>query len=63
MNGTAFLFTGLVTLFLLGPFVFALVTIAEQAQIWAHQVAIAEKQGLAARGMVGRGAACRRLAG
>ena len=48
LNGAAFLFTGLVTLFLLGPFIFALVTIAEQVQVWAHQVAVAEKQGLAA---------------
>ena len=43
---TALLFTVLVTLFLLGPFVFALITIAEQAQTWLAQLSVAEKQGL-----------------
>jgi len=44
---TALLFTALVSLFLLGPFVFALITIAEQAQTWVTQLSLAEREGVA----------------
>ncbi len=47
-NVTALLFTALVTLLVLGPLGFAFFTIAAQAQIWAHAIGVADKQGLAA---------------
>jgi len=45
--GTALLFTVLVTVLVLGPFVFALVAVVGHAEAWAHAIVLAEKQGLA----------------
>jgi predicted PurR-regulated permease PerM len=46
-NVTPLLFTVLVTLFILGPFAFAIGAVAAQAQTWAHEIVVAENQGLA----------------
>jgi predicted PurR-regulated permease PerM len=46
-TATALLFTILVTLLVLGPYVFALIAIARQAQRWAAEIAFAEAHGLA----------------
>src|SRR5262249_38894338 len=46
-NGTPLVFTALITLFVLGPFGFAFITIGAQAQVWAREVAFAEQYGLA----------------
>jgi predicted PurR-regulated permease PerM len=48
LSVTALLFTAFVTLLVLGPLGFAFFAIAGQAQIWAHAIGVADKQGLAA---------------
>src|SRR5215472_4001540 len=45
-NGAALLFTLLITLSVLGPFGFAFAAIGAQAQAWAHEIVVAEHQGL-----------------
>jgi predicted PurR-regulated permease PerM len=47
LNGTALLFTLLVTLLVLGPFALAFVAITGQAQAWAREILVAENRGLA----------------
>ncbi|HUL41708.1 MAG TPA: AI-2E family transporter [Burkholderiales bacterium] len=45
LNATPFLFTALVTLFILGPFGYAFLAIAGQVQAWAREIAVAGNYG------------------
>jgi predicted PurR-regulated permease PerM len=47
-SATPLVFTTLVSLFVLGPMVFAFGALALQAQTWADQILLADKTGLAA---------------